>query len=288
MSADSSSVLAHEEELRGIVRSRVEELLSPVIDLLAPPLKDEALETRVQRERRALEAALGLVREQELNSEDGFQQSLDEWAARESAAGVKVSWQRLGPWPEWSPPERSDILRILYEACRNARRHGKAKEVRVLLRSLGEGYSVTVEDDGGGFPNGGVTPTGAGLGTMSLRAKRLGAQFFVANRAEGGALVGWSVGLGNVNDSVEAASEVCSTEEPEVGKSLGMELHDDLCQRLAVLPLNLEVVGEMLPADEAQDWLRLKEAQDRLRKAHEKIRRWSHELIETNALGREV
>lgn len=284
MSADVSNVLVQEDQLRGIVHKRVAELLLPIQALLENSLEKPEIEEKLAKNRKALRAVLELVGEQSLVQECDFENVLKDWAERESVAGVSVSWQRLGPWPKWTEAEWQDILRILYESCRNARQHGQATEIRVLLRSLGEGYSVTVEDNGKGFPDGGVEPTGAGLGTMNLRAQRLGAQFFVANRAEGGALVGWSVGLGSVNDSVEAYSEICSAMEPEVGKRLGMELHDDLCQRLAVLPLNLELIGEQLPSEEAQNWLRLKEAEDRLRKAHQKIREWSHELIETNTL----
>ena len=155
-----------------------------------------------------------------------------------------------------------------------------------LHRGVG-GYSVTVQDNGSGFS---AEPgrEGAGTAIMSLRARRCGAQFHLSNHETRGAVVGWSVGLECGEDpesvSVPGGSEGSDCESG-VGEGLGMELHDDLCQRLVGVLLELELLLKGIPEKEARLWLQLKEAEERLRRSYQEIRDWSHELIETGRLS---
>lgn len=95
-------------------------------------------------------------------------------------------------WAGADLPEDMEIqvLRIVQEALCNVRKHSKAHTVRVLLRSLENGYyRVLVEDDGEGMEA--HTPTGApgehvGLSIMEERARRLGGRIhFESEPGEG-------------------------------------------------------------------------------------------------------
>jgi nitrate/nitrite-specific signal transduction histidine kinase len=278
--------LEREDRLREAVSARVGRSLRPVLDALDGDSAGAEIAARLAELKSRLEAAMALIGGQALESEEGFQKALDEWVERESAGGLHVVWQRIGRWPAWSQRERLDALMILCEACGNARRHGGATEVRILVRGWAGGFSVTVEDNGLGFVVGESGFGGAGMGTMRLRAQRSGARFFATNRQTGGAVVGWSLEPDEeAPTGEEAPSAVQAT---GLGKALGMELHDDLCQRLVGALLELAMLRAELPEERAREWIQLKDAEERLRRAYERIRGWSHELIDTNALAEEA
>jgi signal transduction histidine kinase len=83
---------------------------------------------------------------------------------------------------------REHILRIAREAIANAGRHGRAKNVLVSLRQIGDGLSLRVRDDGCGI--GGAAPLapaeGFGLRSMRERAATLGGHVTLRKCRSGG------------------------------------------------------------------------------------------------------
>jgi PAS domain S-box-containing protein len=78
------------------------------------------------------------------------------------------------------------LYRIAQEAITNAVRHGRAREVRILLRSQRNHFSMRVRDDGRGLPPPLALTSGMGLRTMRYRAGVIGATLEIRPGARGG------------------------------------------------------------------------------------------------------
>lgn len=73
---------------------------------------------------------------------------------------------------------RRNILLMFKEAVHNALRHGKAKHINCKVKSITNGLSVLIEDDGAGFDVSQVK-LGNGIISMRTRATELGGSFKV-------------------------------------------------------------------------------------------------------------
>src|SRR5262249_34991522 len=78
---------------------------------------------------------------------------------------------------------------IVQEAVSNSIKHGGAKHIRIALDGANGKCSLTVEDDGSGFPETTAGHSGLGLRVMNYRAKMIGGSLDVQARAGGGALI---------------------------------------------------------------------------------------------------
>ena len=88
----------------------------------------------------------------------------------------------------FSPEVGVELLRVLREALNNARRHSRAGNVEVRLRTEGETVVSEVADDGRGFdPE--AARGGVGLVGMRERAEALGGEIEVSSRPGGGTKV---------------------------------------------------------------------------------------------------
>jgi signal transduction histidine kinase len=74
-----------------------------------------------------------------------------------------------------------ELLRVLQEALTNARRHSRARNVEVGLRTEGEAVLAGVIDDGRGFDSASAR-TGVGLSAMRERVEALGGTIEVGSR----------------------------------------------------------------------------------------------------------
>jgi PAS domain S-box-containing protein len=81
------------------------------------------------------------------------------------------------------------VYRIVQEAVSNAVRHGKAKIVRVALRTTRRRLRVTIEDDGRGLVPRKRRSKGIGLDSMRYRAHALRGTFDIRRRPSGGTIV---------------------------------------------------------------------------------------------------
>ena len=94
---------------------------------------------------------------------------------------------------ELQPTSCKEILEIAREAIRNAATHADANAISVLLDYGIQALTLTVNDDGNGFPRrvleAGTMPGHWGLVGMKERACALGAQLSLGNRPQGGAEV---------------------------------------------------------------------------------------------------
>ncbi len=81
-----------------------------------------------------------------------------------------------------------NLYRITQEAINNAIRHGKAQRITITLTSKNKTLSLSIYDDGKGFPGSIDAPPAAGMGLriMQYRAKQLGAKLEFLARHGGG------------------------------------------------------------------------------------------------------
>ena len=87
------------------------------------------------------------------------------------------------------------LYRIAAEAVRNARVHGAAHRIEVVLNCAASQLELTVSDDGRGFDTGADGHAGLGMRLMSYRARVIGATCSVESARAGGTRVQISLPL---------------------------------------------------------------------------------------------
>ncbi|MEI6561752.1 MAG: ATP-binding protein [Verrucomicrobiota bacterium] len=81
------------------------------------------------------------------------------------------------------------LFRITQEAINNARKHGEADRVVIGLRCSPKGVTLTIEDNGVGFPVKTPKKSGMGLRIMKHRTAEIGATLSVRRASEDGGTV---------------------------------------------------------------------------------------------------
>jgi len=80
-----------------------------------------------------------------------------------------------------------NLYRITQEAICNALRHSRAQRIEIKLSGVGEQYTLSVEDNGVGFPDQSIKTSGTlGLRSIRCRADLIGAEIEVRENPEGG------------------------------------------------------------------------------------------------------
>ncbi|WP_162924308.1 PAS domain S-box protein [Rubrobacter indicoceani] len=101
---------------------------------------------------------------------------------RQTNQGCEISLEVARDFPEnVAGAQAMEVVRIVQEALTNVRRHSGAKNCLVSLGMDRDELSVTVGDDGVGFPAG--QPAGIGLESMRERAETLGGRLLVEGEA---------------------------------------------------------------------------------------------------------
>jgi signal transduction histidine kinase len=141
------------------------------------------------REMRLLLYELRLSASERLHVAEALRLRLD---AVEGRAGIAA---QLEVDPALSLPieHEPELYWIAMEALNNALKHAVANRVSVALRRCGEGYELSIEDDGVGLAADAAARGGLGLHSMQERADRLGGMLAVGPSALGGAGVRLSV-----------------------------------------------------------------------------------------------
>jgi signal transduction histidine kinase len=83
----------------------------------------------------------------------------------------------------------NNLYRIAQEAINNAIKHGRGKNISVGLGAVEDEVTLTVKDDGIGFPDALDDSSGMGLHIMNYRAKMIGAFLDIRRGAGGGTIV---------------------------------------------------------------------------------------------------
>jgi signal transduction histidine kinase len=83
----------------------------------------------------------------------------------------------------------NNLYRIAQEAINNAIKHGRGKNISIGLGAVEDEVTLTVKDDGAGFPEALDAGRGMGLHIMNYRAKMIGAFLDIRRGAGGGTIV---------------------------------------------------------------------------------------------------
>ena len=85
------------------------------------------------------------------------------------------------------------LYRIAQEAIHNASKHGKADKIDIRLSANTSATSLSITDDGIGFPKNGCETTGVGISIMRYRAHLMGGEFAIEPGRNGGTAVSCTV-----------------------------------------------------------------------------------------------
>lgn len=96
---------------------------------------------------------------------------------------AKVNYTQNAGEMDFAPDEEEAIYRVLQESLTNAVRHGKARNIEVLLDRTGQELVITIKDDGTGMAPG--QPEGFGLRHMRERLELLHGSLEYGNRPAG-------------------------------------------------------------------------------------------------------
>ena len=155
----------HLNRAKNLARESLQEARRSVWDLLPKALEERSLDAAIE-------------------------QAVDSWAdqADETASFIPSGDQR-----ELPPDVRTALLRICQESLTNVRRHARATEVKVELRSNAKEACLGVQDNGKGFNLEDVKAKGGhsgfGLSGMEQRARILGGTLSVQSQTGKGTLV---------------------------------------------------------------------------------------------------
>ncbi len=105
----------------------------------------------------------------------GLATSLAELAlATEDVFGIRCRFECRGRPPDQGPTVNLHLYRIAQEAITNGIKHGKARQVSVILSSEGQQCTLRIEDDGAESPEEGRGEPGMGISMMRYRARAMG------------------------------------------------------------------------------------------------------------------
>jgi two-component system, LuxR family, sensor kinase FixL len=125
---------------------------------------------------------------------EGLMSALHELAANtKKMFHIDCSFRCDPPVPLDDQAAASQLFRIAQEAVSNAIRHGKATHIIIQLKEQRGKITVSVSDNGTGFPTTFPKQKGMGLRIMQSRAGMIGATLVLDNQPTGGARVVCSV-----------------------------------------------------------------------------------------------
>jgi signal transduction histidine kinase len=110
-------------------------------------------------------------------------ESLQKLAANFEASGIQINFSVEGVKNEIHPHCAEVIFRICQEALTNAVRHGKANQVTLILRFIGQNVNIHILDNGQGCQN--ITK-GMGLTGMEERVRELNGMIEYGTYGESG------------------------------------------------------------------------------------------------------
>jgi PAS domain S-box-containing protein len=120
----------------------------------------------------------------------GLMSALKKWANEvEALFHIVCSFRCENPIAIHDANMATHLYRIAQEAVNNAIRHGKSKNILIRLAGKNGSGTLTIEDDGEGFPKGPAHAPGVGLSIMNYRADMIGGSLKVQPNSDQGITV---------------------------------------------------------------------------------------------------
>ena len=193
---------AQEEERRRISRELHDEIGQALSALLVgignlnnavPVNSDPTIPNQIGLIRNIAERCVSVVRNMSLLLRPSMLDDLGlvpalEWQARETSRGSGMRVSVLAETvPENLPDEyKTSIYRIVQEALHNSVRHARADNVRIQLQYTPDLLTLSIQDDGCGFP---TKNRGLGLLGIEERVRRLGGTLSIDSEEGSGTLL---------------------------------------------------------------------------------------------------
>jgi signal transduction histidine kinase len=129
--------------------------------------------------------------------ETGLPAALQELAVTTSRLlPVKCSFESAGQTGADQNGKATHLYRIAQEAIHNATKHGKAHKIDIRLSANASATSLSIADDGIGFPAKGNAINGVGISIMRYRANIMDGEFAIEAGTRGGTIVSCTVPTG--------------------------------------------------------------------------------------------
>ena len=126
--------------------------------------------------------------------ENGLSAALQELAATTSRPPtLKCNFESAGINGLGNNSYASHLYRIAQEAIHNATRHGQAREIDIHLSSNSNATSLSVADDGTGFPADGEQSNGFGISIMRYRANLMKGELLIESAPGSGTVISCTV-----------------------------------------------------------------------------------------------
>jgi len=130
--------------------------------------------------------------------ESGLPAALQELAASTNRLlPVKCTFECASKTPAGQNGKTTHLYRIAQEAIHNATKHGKARKIDIRLSANASATSLSITDDGIGFPKNGTESDGVGISIMRYRANIMDGEFAIETGANGGTIVSCTVPTGS-------------------------------------------------------------------------------------------
>jgi PAS domain S-box-containing protein len=159
------------------------ELTDQALPEAADALRITELLNQAVTEARSLARGLYPVRPEA----NGLMSALQELAARtEQLFQVSCTFKRRKPVLVEDNAVATHLYRIAQEAVTNSLKHGKAKQIGILLTATNARIVLLVRDDGSGFASEDVPRKGMGIRIMQYRAGMIGGSLTIQKQARRG------------------------------------------------------------------------------------------------------
>src|SRR6266403_678956 len=109
---------------------------------------------------------------------------------------VKCTFECAGQTRASQNGKSAHLYRIAQEAIHNATKHGKARKIDIRLSANTSATSLSVADDGIGFPRNGNETNGVGISIMRYRANIMDGEFAIEAGSGGGTIVSCTIPIG--------------------------------------------------------------------------------------------
>jgi signal transduction histidine kinase len=124
----------------------------------------------------------------------GLVAGLNELAATTSRLlPVQCTFESAGQFMPGGNGKATHLYRIAQEAIHNASKHGKAAKIDIRLSANPSATSLSISDDGIGFPKNGDAANGVGISIMRYRANLMDGEFAIESANSGGTIVSCTI-----------------------------------------------------------------------------------------------
>lgn len=166
----------------------------------------------------------------------------------------------------------TEILKMATEIATNARKHGDASQMRILLVFQPRSLRITFSDNGKGMKDP-TDSSSVGLINLQTRAAKINATIKQSTASNASLSTHLQCPLN------QPIADVANAQTPDSPASLGRELHDMICPQIMSVTFALRSLAKTLPPQYASEAYALNQAFEMFSASFKHARNISHQLI---------